>query len=183
MDIRITIALCLLLVSCAYGATTTTTTTTTTTATSTFCSDVMSDDGTTAVSADEDYCGYGSAEKYMEVCEDGDDYYILTSGVPDYYSGGTWCERWQYVKVSQTWEDSGEVTYSMGAHAYTYAGGVYFDHRSSTDGSSAIYYEGYMLDDYNGHSNGDPAYHITIMQFQMDTLQLLIPQLANILDT
>ena len=46
----------------------------------------------------------------------------------------------------------------MGAHAYTYAGGVYFDHRSDTDGSSAIYYEGYMLDDYNGHSNGDPAY-------------------------
>ena len=67
-------------------------------------------------------------------------------------------ERWQYVKVNTTWEDSGEITYSMGSHAYTYAGGVYFDHRSDTDGSSAIYYEGYMLDDYNGHSNGDPAY-------------------------
>ena len=59
---------------------------------STFCSDVMSDDGTTSVSADTDYCGYGTAEKYMEVCEDGDDYYILTSGVPDYFSGGTWCK-------------------------------------------------------------------------------------------
>ena len=52
----------------------------------------MSDDETTAVSADTDYCGYGTAEKYMEVCEDGDDYYILTSGVPDYFSGGTWCK-------------------------------------------------------------------------------------------
>ena len=50
------------------------------------------DDGTTAVAADTDYCGYGSAEKYMEVCEDGDTTYILTSGVPDYYSGGTWCK-------------------------------------------------------------------------------------------
>ena len=52
----------------------------------------MSDDGTTAVEADEDYCGYGSAEKYTEVCEDGDYTYILTSGVPDYFSGGTWCK-------------------------------------------------------------------------------------------
>ena len=67
-------------------------------------------------------------------------------------------ERWQYVKVNTTWEDSGEITYSMGSHAYTYAGGVYFDHRSDTDGSSAIYYEGYMLDDYNGHSNGESEY-------------------------
>ena len=67
-------------------------------------------------------------------------------------------ERWQYVKVNTTWEDSGEITYSMGSHAYTYAGGVYFDHRSDTDGSSAVYYEGYMLDSYNGHSNGSPAY-------------------------
>ena len=50
------------------------------------------DDGTTAVAADTDYCGYGSAEKYMEVCEDGDTTYILTSGVPDYFSGGTWCK-------------------------------------------------------------------------------------------
>ena len=46
----------------------------------------------------------------------------------------------------------------MGSHAYTYAGGVYFDHRSDTDGSSAVYYEGYMLDDYNGHSNGESEY-------------------------
>jgi len=152
------IALCLLLVAYGYAATTTTTTTTTTTSTSTFCSDVMSDDGTTAVSADTDYCGYGTATKYMEVCEDGDDYYILTSGVPDYYSGGTWCERWQYIKVSQTWEDSGSVSKSMGSRAFTYAGGNYFDHRSDTDGSSAVYYEGYMLDSYNGHSNGSPAY-------------------------
>ena len=44
-------------------------------------------------------------------------------------------ERWQYIKVSQTWEDSGSVTKSMGSHAYTYAGGNYFDHRSDTDGS------------------------------------------------
>jgi len=153
MDIRITIALCLLLVSCGYGSTTTTTATT-----STYCLDVMGDDGTTAVEADEDYCGYGNATKYTEVCEDGDYTYILTSGAPDYFSGGTWCERWQYVKVNTTWEDSGEVTYSMGSHAYTYAGGVYFDHRSDTDGSSAVYYEGYMLDDYNGHSNGESEY-------------------------
>jgi len=153
MDIRITIALCLLLVSCGYGATTTTSATT-----STFCLDVMGDDGTTSAEADTDYCGYGTAEKYMEVCEDGDDMYILTSGVPDYFSGGTWCERWQYVKVSQTWEDSGEVSTQMGAGGFTYAGGVYFDHRSDTDGSSAVYYEGYMLDDYNGHSNGADAY-------------------------
>ena len=67
-------------------------------------------------------------------------------------------ERWQYIKVSQTWEDSGSVTKSMGSHAYTYAGGNYFDHRSDTDGSSAVYYEGYMLDSYNGHSNGSPEY-------------------------
>merc|ERR1712001_117662 len=129
-----------------------------TTATSTFCTDVEDDNGTTAVSADTSYCGYGNATKYMEVCESGDYYYILTSGVPDYYSGGTWCERWQYVKVNQTWSDSGDITYSMGSHAFTWAGGNYFDHRSSTDGSSAVYYEGYMLDDYNGHSNGSPQY-------------------------
>ena len=59
---------------------------------STFCTDVEDDDGTTAVSADTSYCGYGNATKYMEVCESGDYYYILTSGVPDYYSGGTWCK-------------------------------------------------------------------------------------------
>ena len=44
----------------------------------------MSDDGTTAVSADTDYCGYGTAEGYMEVCEDGDDLYILSSGAPNH---------------------------------------------------------------------------------------------------
>ena len=46
----------------------------------------------------------------------------------------------------------------MGSRAFTYAGGNYFDHRSDTDGSSAVYYEGYMLDSYNGHSNGSPEY-------------------------
>ena len=49
---------------------------------STFCSDVMSDDGTTAVDANE-YCG-DDAEGYMEVCEDDDYYYILTSGAPNH---------------------------------------------------------------------------------------------------
>ena len=49
---------------------------------STFCSDVMSDDGKTAVSANT-YCG-DDAEGYMEVCEDGDYNYILISGAPDH---------------------------------------------------------------------------------------------------
>ena len=49
---------------------------------STFCSDVISDDGSTAVSANT-YCG-DDAEGYMEVCEDGDYYYILISGAPDH---------------------------------------------------------------------------------------------------
>ena len=49
---------------------------------STFCSDVMSDDGKTAVSANT-YCG-DDAEGYMEVCEDGDDLYILSSGAPNH---------------------------------------------------------------------------------------------------
>ena len=49
---------------------------------STFCSDVMSDDGSTAVSANT-YCG-DDAEGYMEVCSDGDYNYILVSGAPDH---------------------------------------------------------------------------------------------------
>ena len=58
---------------------------------STFCSDVMSDDGSTDVDENE-YCGSDDAVSYMEVCEDGDDMYILTSGAPSYYTKGPWCK-------------------------------------------------------------------------------------------
>ena len=68
-------------------------------------------------------------------------------------------ERWQYVKVSSTWEDSGEITYDMGSVGYIYSGAVYFDARSSTDGDSAIYNEGDSLDPYYGHSNDASQYH------------------------
>merc|ERR1719414_2743275 len=132
-------------------ATTTTTAasgdTTASSSTSTFCSDVMSDDGSTAVSANT-YCG-DDAEGYMEVCSDGDYNYILVSGAPDHdaeydqvlTNPNERCERWQYVKVSSTWEDSGEITYDMGSVGYIYSGAVYFDARSSIDGDSAIYNE------------------------------------------
>ena len=68
-------------------------------------------------------------------------------------------ERWQYVKVSKTWEDSGETTQEMGSVGYIYSGGVYFDARSSPDGDSAIYNEGDSLDPYYGHSNDASQYH------------------------
>ena len=68
-------------------------------------------------------------------------------------------ERWQYVKVSKTWEDSGEVTQEMGAVGYIFSGGTYFDARSDPDGASAIYNEGTTLDPYYGHSNQDLQYH------------------------
>merc|ERR1719242_371911 len=130
--------------------------TTASSSTSTFCSDVMSDDGSTAVSANT-YCG-DDAEGYMEVCSDGDYNYILVSGAPDHdaeydqviTNPNERCESWQYVKVSSTWEDSGEITYDMGSVGYIYSGAVYFDARSSTDGDSAIYNEGDSLDPYYG---------------------------------
>merc|ERR1712062_831238 len=179
MKIQLSIVFCLLLASSgnagpppkggSSAATTEATTTTTaasgdTTAsstTSTFCSDVMSDDGSTVVSANT-YCG-DDAEGYMEVCSDGDYNYILVSGAPDHdaeydqviTNPNERCERWQYVKVSSTWEDSGEITYDMGSVGYIYSGAVYFDARSSTDGDSAIYNEGDSLDPYYGHSEVD----------------------------
>ena len=51
----------------------------------------MNDDGTTDVDANE-YCGSDDAVGYMEVCEDGDDMYILTSGAPYYETKGPWCK-------------------------------------------------------------------------------------------
>jgi len=180
MKMYLSIVFCLLLASYgnakkSKGGSATTEATTSTTAasggttasssSSTFCSDVMSDDGSTAVSANT-YCG-DDAEGYMEVCSDGDYNYILVSGAPDHdaeydqviTNPNERCERWQYVKVSSTWEDSGEITYDMGSVGYIYSGAVYFDARSSTDGDSAIYNEGDSLDPYYGHSNDASQYH------------------------
>jgi len=131
---------------------------------STFCSDVMSDPSD-SVSANS-YCG-DDAEGYMEVCEDGDDMYILSSGAPNHpaeydqvtVNPNTRCEIWQYIKVSKTWVDSGSTTQEMGVVGYVTSGGTYFDARSSPAGDSAILNEGDSLDPYYGHSNNANQYH------------------------
>jgi len=103
----------------------------------------------------------------MEVCENGDNMYILTSGAPDHpaeydqvmVNPNVRCERWQYIEVSKTWEDSGAETQEMGAVGYIFSGGTYFDARSDPSGASAIYNEGTTLDPYFGHSNQALQYH------------------------
>ena len=74
-------------------------------------------------------------------------------------------EKWQYIEVSKTWEDSGDVTYQMGAVGYIFSGGTNYDARSSPQGESAIFNEGASLDPYFGHSDPGSQYHYHAVSF------------------
>ena len=47
----------------------------------------------------------------------------------------------------------------MGATGFISSGGVTYDHRSSSQGDLASYYEWDSLDPYFGHSDQAPQYH------------------------
>ena len=111
-------------------------------------------------------CG-DDASGYYEVYETDDYRYVIVSGAPTHpaeYDQETTnpnerCERWQYVALPLTWEDSGSTTQQMGATGYVTSGAVTFDARSSDDGDLAAYYEWDTLDPYYGHSNAVNQYH------------------------
>jgi len=111
-------------------------------------------------------CGDDASGYYEEYVTD-DARYVIVSGAPEHdaeydqehANPNTRCERWQYVKLPLTWEDSGSTTQQMGATGYVMSGTVTFDARSSSNGELAAYYEWDSLDPYFGHSDQSKQYH------------------------
>ena len=78
-------------------------------------------------------------------------------------------ERWQYAAMPLEWSASGNEYTSMGVIGYVKSGGTIYDHRSSTDGSLAVYYEWDSLDPYHGHSSPNGQYHYhAVSTFSLD---------------
>ena len=125
-------------------------------------------------------CGDDASGYYEEYVTD-DARYVIVSGAPEHdaeydqehANPNTRCERWQYVKLPLTWEDSGSTTQQMGATGYVMSGTVTFDARSSPDGELAAYYEWDSLDPYYGHSDADMQYHYhAVSSFQVSEKNL-----------